>query len=254
MTSQTVLITAGAAGIGRAMAEAFAAGGADVWVTDIDDAALDTCPSDWRRSRVDVADPAAMAALFAEVETAWGGLDTLCANAGTAGETALIEEQDLAAFQRCLMVNLGGAMLAAQGALPLMKRAGRGCILFTSSTSGLYGIPYRSPYVAAKWAINGLMKTVAMEAGPFGIRANALAPGCVEGPRIEGVIAREAAAKGTTPETIRAAYMGGSSIHAFARPEDIAAMAVFLASPAGRHVSGQVVAIDGHTENPDPKV
>ncbi len=249
-----VLITAGASGIGRAMGEAFAATGALVWVTDIDDAALATVPETWRRDRVDASDPQAMADLFDRIHDVWGGLETVCANAGTAGPTALIEDQPHEAFQACLSVNIGGAYLAAKGALPLMKPAGRGCILFTSSTGGLFGFPYRAPYAAAKWAINGLMKTVAMEAGPFGIRANSIAPGCVEGPRIEGVITREAAAKGTTPAQVRRAYEAGTSLRTFVTAEDIAAMAVFLASPAGARISGQVMAVDGHTENPDPKV
>ena len=253
-TTQRVLVTAGAAGIGRAIAQAFAATGARVWVTDIDDVALAACPEGWRRDRVDVADPVAMRALFGRIEAEWGGLDVLCANAGVSGRTALLEDQDYAAFKECLDVGLGGAVLAAQGALPMMKRARQGCIIFTGSTSGQFGTPLRAPYVAAKWAVNGLMKTVAMEAGPFGIRANVIAPACVEGPRIERVIEREAAAKGTTPAAVRAAYEAGTSLRTFVTAEDVAAMALFLASPGGARISGQVLTLDGHTENPDPKV
>jgi len=247
-------VTAGASGIGRVIAHAFAAQGARVWVTDVDERALADCPSSWQRERVDVADPEAMKELFTRIEHDWGGLDTLCANAGIAGATALLEDQDYTAFQQCLAVTLGGAVLAAQGALPMMKRARRGCIVFTGSTSGQFGTPLRAPYVAAKWAVNGLMKTVAMEAGPFGIRANVIAPGCVEGPRIERVIEREAAAKGTSPAQVRAAYEAGTSLRTFVTAGDVAAMAVFLASPAGERISGQVITLDGHTENPDPKV
>jgi NAD(P)-dependent dehydrogenase (short-subunit alcohol dehydrogenase family) len=249
-----VLVTAGGSGIGFSIACAFAATGARVWVTDIDDAALAQCPTAWRRDRVDVADPAAMRTLFGRIEAEWGGLEVLCANAGVSGRTALLEDQDYAAFKECLDVTLGAAVLAAQGALPMMKRAGQGCIVFTGSTSGQFGTPLRAPYVAAKWAVNGLMKTVAMEAGPFGIRANVIAPGCVEGPRIERVIEREAAAKGTTPAAVRAAYEAGTSLRTFVTAGDVAAMAVFLASPAGARISGQVLTLDGHTENPDPKV
>ena len=252
--SPRVLITAGASGIGRVIAQAFATQGAQIWVTDVDEQALAACPATWQRERVDVADPVAMKALFTRIEQNWRGLDTLCANAGVAGATALLEDQDYTAFQHCLAVTLGGAVLAAQGALPMMKRARRGCIVFTGSTSGQFGTPLRAPYVAAKWAVNGLMKTVAMEAGPFGIRANVIAPGCVEGPRIERVIEREAAAKGTTAAQVRAAYEAGTSLRTFVTADDVAAMAVFLASPAGERISGQVITLDGHTENPDPKV
>ena len=87
-----VLITAGAGGIGRATADAFAAAGARVWVTDIDGEALADCPDDWRKTCLDVTGEPAMAAMFAEIEAAWAGLDALCANAGIAGPTALVED------------------------------------------------------------------------------------------------------------------------------------------------------------------
>ncbi|MBI6629441.1 SDR family oxidoreductase [Pontibaca salina] len=251
---QQVLITAGASGIGRAMAEGFAASGADVWIVDADADALASCPSEWRRDCIDVTDEAAIAALFTRLANEWGGLDVLCANAGIAGPTALIEEQPLSGFRRCVSVNLDGAFLFTRAAAPLMKRAGKGAILYTSSTAGLYGYPNRAPYAAAKWAVNGLMKTAAMELGPFGIRANAICPGAVEGPRMEGVLQREAAAKGTTRDAIYRGYASGTSMRTFIQAEEIANMALFLASDAARHVSGQIIAVDGHTENPDPKV
>lgn len=254
MNDRRVLITAGASGIGKAMGEAFAGAGWQVWVTDVDGAALAACPVDWRADLVDASDEDAMDVLFARVQGEWGGLDAICINAGVAGETGLAEDQDIVALRRCLDVNLVGAFLALRGALPMMKAERKGCILFTGSTSGVFGTPFRAPYVASKWAINGLMKTIAMEAGPYGIRANVVAPGCVEGLRINAVIAREAAAKGTTPEVVRDAYLAGTSLRTFARAEDVAAMALFLASETGRSISGQVMVVDGHTENPDPKV
>lgn len=250
---KTVLITAGASGIGRAMAEAFAATGAAIWVVDTHAQALATCPETWRQTRLSVTDPDAMSVLFDDIAKAWGHLDVLCANAGIAGQTAAVEDQELAQFRACVAVNLDGAFLACKGALPLMKAARSGAIIFTSSTAGLYGYPYRAPYAAAKWAIHGLMKTVAMEAGPFGIRANVIAPGSVEGPRMDGVISREAAAKGVSPQAIRDGYAAGTSLRTFVRAEDVAAMAVFLASNAASRISGQIIAVDGHTENPDPK-
>ena len=195
-----------------------------------------------------------MAGVFAELEAEWGGLDVLCANAGIAGPTALVEDIELADFQRCVQVNLDGAFLAAKYATPLMKRAGAGSIIVTSSTAGQYGYPNRAPYAAAKWAVIGLMKTLAMELGPFGIRANAICPGAVEGPRMDGVIAREAAAKGMTPAQVHDGYANGVAMQSFVRAQDIADMAVFLASPQARMVSGQVMAVDGFTVNPDPKL
>ena len=254
MTDARALITAGASGIGRAMAEAFAEAGAQVWVVDADPDALAACPEDWRRTQADVTDEAAIAGLFAEIDAEWGGLDVLCANAGIAGPTALVEDVALADWRRCVSVNLEGAFLAAKYAAPMMKAAGNGAIMLTTSTAGFFGYPQRSPYAAAKWALIGLMKTLAMELGPFGIRVNALAPGAVEGPRMEGVMEREAAAKGLTRDEIYAGYASGTSMRTWVEGRDIANMAVFLASDAARYVSGQVIAVDGHTFNPDPKV
>jgi NAD(P)-dependent dehydrogenase (short-subunit alcohol dehydrogenase family) len=248
-----VLITAGGSGIGLAIAQAYAAQGYDIWVTDIDQAALNALPSAWHRHRVGANDETAVAALFALLKNA-GGLDVLCANAGIAGPTAAIEDVDLDDWRTCVSVNLEGAFLATKYAAPLMKSAGRGAIIYTSSTAGIYGYPNRAPYAAAKWAIIGLMKTTAMELGPFGIRANAICPGAVEGDRMEGVLAREATAKGMTRDQVAAGYAAGTSMRSFVTAKDIANMAVFLGTDVSRMVSGQVIAVDGHTENPDPKL
>ncbi|MCR9127263.1 MAG: SDR family oxidoreductase [Rhodobacteraceae bacterium] len=250
--TRRVLITAGASGIGRAMADAFAATGAAVWITDVDAAALDACPGSWHRTCADVTDETAMAALFAEIARTWGGLDTLCANAGVAGPTAPVEKIALQDWRACIAVNLDGAFLAAKHAAPLLKSAEGGSIVLTSSTAGQYGYPNRAPYGAAKWAVIGLMKTLAMELGPFGVRANAICPGAVEGPRMEGVLQREAAAKGMTRDAVYQGYASGTSMGRFVTAQDVAAMAVFLASDGARLVSGQAIAVDGHTVNPDP--
>ena len=252
--SQRVLITAGANGIGLVMAKTFAATGAEVWVTDVDPAALAAVPEGIRASRVNASDENEMSALFNEVKGMWGGVDVLCANAGIKGPTASVEDMPLAEWRDCLAVNLDGAMLAAKYASPLMKAQGKGVMLFTSSTAGLFGFPYRAPYAAAKWAVIGLMKTVAMELGPHGIRANAIAPGSVTGPRIDRVFEAEAEAKGMTYEAVRDGYAAGTALGRLSDPEDIANMAVFLASDAARMVSGQVLTVDGFTINPDPKV
>ncbi len=252
-----VLITGGASGIGRAMADAFDRDGYRVWVTDVDVEALATLPPHWNSRRADASDEAAMAAVFAELaaggDNGREGLAALCANAGVAGPTASIENIDLDDWRHCVSVNLEGAFLAAKHAAPLMKQARAGSIVITSSTAGQYGYPNRAPYVAAKWAVIGLMKTLAAELGPFGIRANAICPGAVEGPRMEQVLQREAAVKGTNRDALYRGYASGTSMGRWVTAADIAEMAVFLCSDRARLVSGQVIAVDGNTENPDPK-
>jgi len=249
-----VLITAGASGIGYALASSFESTGHRVWVVDSDRSALEQCQENWRKSHGDVSDENQIADLFADIKSEWGGLDVLCANAGIAGPTATTENVELADWKRCLTVNLDGTFLPCKYAIPSMKAQGAGVILLTSSTAGIYGFPNRAPYAASKWAINGFMKTLAMELGPFGIRVNSICPGSVEGPRIEAVLEKEAAIKGTTRDAIYKGYADGTSMKSFVTADDIANMAVFLASPGARLVSGQIISVDGHTENPDPKV
>ena len=119
----------------------------------------------------------------------------------------------------------------------------------TSSTAGLFGYPLRSPYAAAKWGIVGLTKTLAMELGEAGVRVNAIAPGAVEGDRMERVLANESAATGGPVEDLRKAYVACTSMKTWVSVEDLADMALFLASPAASKISGQVMAVDGHTES-----
>ncbi|WP_136645549.1 SDR family oxidoreductase [Tabrizicola sp. YIM 78059] len=250
--NRRVLITAGANGIGLVMARAFAALGDRVRVTDVDEAAVAALPAGIRGTVCDAASEAAMDLLFADIAQEWGGLAIAVANAGIKGPTAAIEEMPLEGWHQCLGVNLDGAMLLARGAARLMKPARQGVIIFISSTSGLYGTPFRAPYVAAKWGVIGLMKTVAMELGPHGIRANAICPGSVNGPRIDRVIEAEAAAKGMTPQAVRQGYASGTAMKRLTEAQDVADMAVFLASDGARMVTGQALAVDGMTYNVDP--
>ncbi len=247
-----VLVTAGASGIGLVIARRFAADGARVFVTDVDAGALGALPEGITGALVDVADEGAMAALAGRLMAEWGGVDVVCANAGIKGPTARVTETPLDGWRDCLGVNLEGAFLTAKHMLPLMGAGG--VILFTSSTAGIYGFPYRAPYAAAKWGVIGLMKTVAMEEGPRGIRANAILPGSVNGPRIDRVFEAEAAQKGMTVQAIREGYAAGTALRSLVDPEDVAEMAVFLASPAAKMVTGQAIAVDGFTINPDPQV
>ncbi len=151
-------------------------------------------------------------------------------------------------WDRTLAVDLSGSFYVTRKAVPLLKRQG-GSIVNMSSTAGLFGCPMRSPYVAAKWAIVGLTKTWAMELGPAGIRVNAICPGSVNGPRIEGVIQRDATSRGMDPEEIRRVYLRQVSLRCFAEADDVAQMALYLCSDAGKRISGQAIGLDGNTES-----
>ncbi|WP_101068434.1 SDR family oxidoreductase [Roseovarius salinarum] len=249
--SQRIVITGGASGIGLTLARRFAARGDRVALCDSDAAAVAAAQKampDAIAETADVTDPAAMDAFLGRVEAAWGGADVVCANAGTGGPAGRIEDLDHDAWRACLDVNLTGAFLTCRWAARVMRRQGAGLILVTSSTSGLHGVPHRTPYVAAKWGLVGLTKTLAMELGPAGVRVNALAPGAVEGDRMDRVVAMEAAASGRTEAEVRAQYVEGASLRSWVTADDVADTALFLASPAGHRISGQVMAVDGHTE------
>jgi NAD(P)-dependent dehydrogenase (short-subunit alcohol dehydrogenase family) len=251
--TQRVLITAGAGGIGRVMAQSFDDEGAKVWIVDNNADALSGCPDHWRKSCIDVTDESSVRSLFEELKSEWDSLDTLCSNAGIAGPGNPVEDITLEDWRACVSVSLEGAFLFAKYAAPLMKAQRSGAIVVTSSTAGIFGFSNRSPYVAAKWGVIGLTKTLAIELGPFNIRANAICPGPVEGERMTFVAQRESEQKGKAAREILDEYASGASMRKLIRPQDVADMAVFLASDKAALVSGQVIAVDGHTENPEPR-
>jgi NAD(P)-dependent dehydrogenase (short-subunit alcohol dehydrogenase family) len=252
MEGQRVLITGGGSGIGLRLAERFADAGARVALCDADPAAIARLKANRPEiiaAHADVTREAEMNTFLNRVEAQWGGVDVVCANAGTGGPAGRIEDLDYDAWQACIAVTLHGAFLTCRWAARLMRAQRGGLILLTSSTSGLHGVPYRSPYVAAKWALVGLTKTLAMELGPVGVRINAIAPGAVDGERMERVVAMEAEASGRSQAEVREIYAKGSSLRTWVSADDLADMALFLASPAASKVSGQVLAVDGHTES-----
>ena len=256
MSSPRVLITAAAAGIGRSIAQAFITSGATVHVCDVNPAAVDACRADLpgvTASVVDLADAAAVTAWvnWAIDDMAAGGerrVDVLVNNAGIKGPTAYVEDVSLAEWRECLAVGLDSHFLCAAAVAPLMKAQGGGSIINLSSMAGVYGYGRRTPYAAAKWAVIGLTKSLAVELGPHGVRCNAICPGSVRGDRMDAVIAAEAEHRGVERSLVEQEYVAGQSIKRFVEPEEIAAMCLFLASPASAMVTGQAIGVDGHTE------
>jgi NAD(P)-dependent dehydrogenase (short-subunit alcohol dehydrogenase family) len=247
-----VLVTAGAAGIGRAIVLAFAAAGAKVHVCDLDAAALAelrTALPGVSTSVCDVGDRSAVERMVAEAAAALGGLDVLVNNAGISGPTASVEQMDPDAWEAVLRVNLTGTFNVTRHSIPHLKRSSAGVILVMSSLAGRFGYPNRSPYATTKWGLIGLTKTLSRELGEFGVRVNAILPGAVEGPRIENVLAGRAAVSGRSVAEERAAALANQSIKHMVAPQDIAALAVFLASDAGRSISGQILPIDGDSQS-----
>lgn len=250
-TTQKALVTAGANGIGRVIALALADAGYDVHVCDVDGDALARLENETPRlhaHRGDVSEADDVERVFAAVDEHPGAFSLLVNNAGIAGPTAPVQDIEPEDWRGTLRVNLDGAFLCARAAAPRLLEGGGGSILNIASNAALFGFPNRLPYTVSKWGLIGFTKTLAMELGPRGVRVNALCPGSVSGPRIDGVIERDAAERGLTPEAVRREYTRQSSLRCFVDAEDVASLAVFLASPAGARISGQAIAIDGHTE------
>lgn len=250
-TDITVLVTAGAGGIGRTISERFLSLGCSVHVCDIDPSVIEQFLADNPKasaSIADVSDAAQVDAMFEQISSLYGRLDVLINNAGIAGPTASFEDVSTSEWDHTIAVNLSGQFYVTRLAVPLMKQAASGNIINISSSAALFGCPLRAPYTASKWAIIGLTKTLAMELGPWGIRVNAICPGSVDGERIEKVIQRDAKKRGKEPDEIRDAYHRQTSLRRFVTADEVANMAVFLASDLSSSISGQAMSVDGHTE------
>ena len=249
-TAPVALITAGASGIGCVMAEAFIGQGYRVHVCDSDAAVIDSllqAHPDTSATQADVSNVTQVAQVFDDLIKLYGRLDVLVNNAGIAGPTANVEDIDPAEWDRTIAVNLGGHFYCTRLAIPLLK-VSRGSIINIASNAAFTGCPGRAPYAASKWAIIGLTKTLAMELGPDGVRVNAICPASVDGDRLDGVIERDAQRRGQTVETIRDVYLRQSSMRTFIQPDDVANLALFLASDLASKISGQAIGLDGHTE------
>ncbi len=247
---QVVLISAGAAGIGRVIAETFLDHDCHVHVCDVDEDAISNFLAEFpsaSATKADVSNVEQVGQVFEDVVDRYGRLDVLVNNAGIPGPTAQVENIDPADWDQTIAVNLNGHFYCTRKAIPLLKKS-RGSIISIASTVAFMGCPGRAPYTASKWAIIGLTKTLAMELGPHGIRVNAICPGSVDGDRVDGVIERDAESRGLTAKEIRDVYLRQSSLRTFIKAEDVANMALFLASDLASNISGQAIGVDGHTE------
>jgi NAD(P)-dependent dehydrogenase (short-subunit alcohol dehydrogenase family) len=246
-----VLVTAGASGIGAAIASAFAETGASIHICDIDKVALAAMQKsfpDWQASKADVADERQVAAIFETQREKFGGLDVLINGAGIAGPTAGIDDIAEEDWNRAIDVNLNGQYRCLNHAVPMLRQSKLANIICISSIAGRMGVPWRTPYVATKWAIVGIVKALAIELGPSDIRVNAVLPGIVEGPRMDGVIRARAKLEGVEEATMRVEYLKKISLRRMVTADDVALMCLFLCSPAGRNVTGQAISVDGNVE------
>ena len=243
-----VLVTAGANGIGLAIARAFVGEGAKVHICDVDQAALRRLANSDPKitgSKADVSDRKHVAKLFRDAIATLGGLDVLVNNAGIAGPTDKVEELPPEEWDRCLAINITGQFNCARLAVPHLRKSKNASIVNLSSAAGKLGFALRTPYSASKWAVIGFTKSLAIELGEDGIRVNAILPGVVEGERQTRVLSAKAAACGISVEEMEKIALSYVSMKTMVKPQQLADQILFICSPRGRTISGQALSICG---------
>ncbi len=229
-----VFITGGAHGIGRATAEAYAARNARICI--LDRTPVKDAPDDWLCIQGSATSAEETEAAFAAMDRRWGGVDVAFANAGMAANKPSLDLTE-ADWQQVLDLNLTGVFLTCQAAGRRMIPRGAGLILATSSIYGLTAGANRAAYTATKAAVANLIRTLAIEWGPHGVRVNAIAPGYVETEMVMALVQRGTLKTDTMKARTPLARLG--------KPQDIAAMAAFLGSPGAAWINGAVIPVDG---------
>lgn len=245
------VVTGANRGIGRAIAVGYAGAGYAVALTARDPstcaeavAEIEAADGTAVALPCDVADEASVAAVARAVLERFGTVHTVVANAGVGGPTAPLHEIDLAAWRECLATDLDGVFLTFRAFVPALIDAGAGSLIAISSMTGKRPLYGRTPYAAAKMGVIGLVRTLAVELGPHGIRVNAVCPGAVGGPRFDAVVRNQAAARGVTEDEARAAFTASSPLGRVVSAEEIAATCIFLSSAAAASLTGEDVNVN----------
>lgn len=249
INEKCVLVTAGASGIGLAIASAFRRSGARVHVCDVNDdllASLHARSTGIEGIRCDVSDSAQVDRMFDSIRSSLGRLDVLVNNAGIAGPTASIGEIAPEQWERTIAVNLSGAFYCARRGAPLLRESGGGLIVNVSSTSARTGLDQRLPYVVSKAALFSLTEGLARELGPNGIRVNTVLPGMVNNARNQNMLRTRAENLRVDTNALREDMLQFVAMRSQVEEDEIASLVLFLASSEARHISGQHIGVCGY--------
>ena len=244
LQGKLALVTAAGQGIGRAIAEAFAAEGASVVATDVEENKLDGMKSA-RRRKLDVRSTAAVEAMARDIKSELGAIDVLvnCAGFVHHGSVLACSEQD---WDFTFDLNVKSMHRTIKAFLPGMLEKQAGAIVNVSSAvSSIRGVPDRYVYGASKAAVIGLTKAVAADFIKQGIRANAICPGTIESPSLEGRIGALSQATGKSLAEVERAFVERQPMGRLGKPQEVAALAVFLASDEASYITGQAHLVDG---------
>ena len=247
LANKVALITGGAAGIGLATARRFVAEGANVMLVDVQESALAAAVAELGETRAgfvkaDVSDPQETARYVEATLARFGRIDVFFANAGIEGEVKALPDYALEVFDRVMAVNVRGVFLGLKTVMPHMARQGGGSIILTSSLGGLRGMPKMSAYIAAKHAVVGLMKTAALEGAAQGIRVNTINPSPIDTRMIASIVDQWAPG---AEQKMKARMEAGVPLRRYGRPEEVAALALYLASDESSYTTGTSFPIDG---------
>ena len=245
-SARVAVVTGANRGIGRAIAVGFADAGYAVAVTARDPATCGEVVAEIESTGgvalalpCDVADEASVESMAKGVLARFGAVHTVVANAGIGGPTAPLHEIDLAAWRECLATDLDGVFLTFRAFVPSLVVARAGSLIAISSMTGKRPLHGRTPYAAAKMGVIGLVRTLAVELGPHGIRVNAVCPGAVGGPRFDAVVRNQAASRGVSEDEARAAFTAGSPLGRVVDAGEIARACAFLSSDAAASITGE---------------
>lgn len=239
------VVTGAGRGIGRVIALAFAEAGYDLALAARNRPPLEETArlavgsgAETLVTCADVAERGQVEEMAERVRERFGRVDALVNNSGIAGPSAPLWEVDADAWDETFAVNVRGVFLVTRSLIPMMLERGSGSVIVIGSISGKRPLAGRSPYAASKLALVGLVRTLALEAGPHGVRVNLISPGFVSGPRIEWVIRAQAKERGMSLEEMRAEFDAASPLGRFTEPQDVAQGCVFLASDAASAITG----------------